>query len=55
MCPYLEFFWSVFSPNAKNLDKTNSEYGDFSRSDSLEHFYKALRLRYYFVVKNVPW
>ena len=32
-CPYSEFFWSVFSPNAGNTIQKNSEYGHFSRSD----------------------
>ena len=32
-CSYSEFFWSVFSPNAENIDQKNSEYEHFSRSD----------------------
>ena len=31
-CPYSEFFWSIFSPNAGKYGQSNSEYGHFSRS-----------------------
>ena len=44
-CLYSELFWSafshirteywVFSPNTKNVDQNNSEYGHFSRNDKL--------------------
>ena len=34
-CPYLEFFWSIFNPNAANMDQENSEYGQFLRSDMI--------------------
>ena len=31
-CPYSELFWSVLSPNARNTDQNNSEYGHLLRS-----------------------
>ena len=40
-CPYLEFFWSVFSASVlmqENTDQKNSEYGHFSCSDELHFF-----------------
>ena len=32
-CPYSEFFWSVFSPNAGNTEQKSSKCGHFSDSD----------------------
>ena len=32
-CPYLELYWSVFSPNAGKYGQNNYEYGHFSRSN----------------------
>ena len=31
MCPYSEFFWSLFSAFGLNTDQKNFEYGYFSR------------------------
>ena len=31
-CPYLEFFWSVFSLNTGNAYRKKSEYGQFTQS-----------------------
>ena len=31
--PFSEFFWSVFSPNAKKYGPENSKYEHFSRID----------------------
>ena len=32
--PYLEFFWSTFSPNAGKCEPETLEYGNFLRSES---------------------
>ena len=34
-CPYSEFFWSVFSPNAGKYGPENSEYRHYSSSAQL--------------------
>ena len=48
-CPYLKFFWSVFShvpysvQMRENTDQKNSEYGYFSRTDAFNECFSIFQ------------